>query len=112
MIWRLSGCGWLVMALWLSGCSEKPPSEVSAAFLLLHSETYQGRQVILEGWVRGMQDPEHYWLEDDQQRRIALHPAQTAQPFLDQPVRVTGRFNADLQRGRRLSEIQIDPVSP
>jgi hypothetical protein len=98
----------LLTVLALTACS-RSAEEVSLVFLTTHATAYDGRQVQVSGVVRGLAEPEHYWLEDAALNRVGLHPASAARVYLDQPVTVTGRFSADRNKGRHLHRIRIQP---
>ncbi|SFC07696.1 hypothetical protein SAMN05660443_1455 [Marinospirillum celere] len=102
----------LVVALFVTllvGCSGST-DEVSLDFLVLHSGSYDGRTLTVEGQVRGLEEPEHYWLEDDRYNRVGLSPDQEVKPYLDQSVRVTGRFEASGDKGRQIRVHQIEAL--
>lgn len=102
-------CRWLfpiALLLLLTACSQQE-EQVSLVFLTTHASSYDGRQVQVRGVVRGLAEPEHYWLEDQQLNRVGLHPASVARAYLDQPVIVTGRFTADRSKGRHLHRIRL-----
>jgi|AntRauTorcE11897_2_1112592.scaffolds.fasta_scaffold02718_4 hypothetical protein len=93
----------------LLGCSSAA-EEVSLGFLVEHSGSYSGRTLIVEGTVRGLEDPEHYWLEDSDLNRIALKPHSRAEIYLDQQVRVIGLFQASTDKGRWLRIKTLEPL--
>ena len=107
---RLRHLAWVgLLSLLLAGCSGRG-DEVHLSFLVLHSDAYHGRVVTVEGRVRGLEEPEHYWLEDDHYNRVGLSPDQQAQAYLGQQVRVTGRFEAAGERGRQVRLQQIESL--
>lgn len=93
----------------LLGCSGSS-DEVSMGFLVLHSGSYDGRVVTVEGHVRGMEEPEHYWLEDSHYNRVGLRPKHQASSYLDQQVRLVGRFEASSEKGRRIRIQQVQAL--
>ncbi|MBE0508541.1 MAG: hypothetical protein IBX50_17795 [Marinospirillum sp.] len=97
---------WMLLLLLLTGCSNKV-EDVPLMFLVTHASSFDGRQVQVSGVVRGLAEPEHYWLEDEQLNRVGLHPASAARAYLDQTVMVTGRFSADRSKGRHLRGIRV-----
>ena len=103
-IWTTS-----VLVIGLAACSGAA-EEVSLDFLVQHSDSYKGRTLIVEGQVRGIDEPEHYWLEDDQYNRVGLSPGLQVKGYRDQAVRVTGRFEASSDKGRQLRVKQIETL--
>ena len=91
----------LVTVFLLLGCSSGQ-EEVPLGFLVLHSGSYEGRTLGVKGRVRGLEEPEHYWLEDKHYNRVGLTPGSAVQDYLDQQVRVVGRFQASSDHGRQL----------
>lgn len=91
----------------LAGCSG-PEDKVPLDFLVLHSGSYNDRTLIVEGQVRGLEEPEHYWLEDDRYNRVGLSPDHRVKDYLDQSVRVTGRFQASGEKGRQILVREIE----
>lgn len=73
---------------------------LSLSLLLLQQDMYQGQWVHSSGVVRGFADPEHYWIEDSQLRRVAIEPSAQAVPWLGQRVEVFGRFQFHPEQGR------------
>jgi len=98
-----------VLVILLAGCSGAA-EEVSLDFLVQHSDSYKGRTLVVEGQVRGIDEPEHYWLEDDSYNRVGLSPDQQVKGYRDQTVRVTGRFQASSDKGRRIRVKQIEAL--
>ena len=82
---------------------------LSLSLLLLQQDMYQGQWVHSSGVVRGFADPEHYWIEDSQLRRVAIEPSAQALPWLGQRVEVFGRFQFHPEQGRL---IELDAIRP
>ncbi|MBE0509123.1 MAG: DUF4105 domain-containing protein [Gammaproteobacteria bacterium] len=82
---------------------------LSLSLLLLQQDMYQGQWVHSSGVVRGFADPEHYWIEDNQLRRVAIEPSALALPWLGQVVEVFGRFQFYPEQGRL---IELDAIRP
>jgi hypothetical protein len=82
---------------------------LSLSLLLMQQEIYQGQRVHSSGVVRGFADPEHYWIEDNQLRRVAIEPSSQALPWLGQVVEVFGRFQFYPEQGRL---IELDTIRP
>jgi hypothetical protein len=93
----------------LLGCSSAA-EEVSLGFLVEHSDSYSGRILIVEGTVRGLENPAHYWLEDSDMHRIGLKPDSRAKKYLARQVRVTGLFQASPGKGRWLRIKTLEPL--
>lgn len=92
----------LVLAL-LASCSG---STVSLERLVNRQDRYTGQVVTTKGTVTSFQEPDgttSYILEDDQQNRVLLLPADTAVSYLGQSVQVKGLFDFDPDRGRTLT---------
>jgi len=59
----------------LAGCSgESTPTRLELVDLARFTGQYDGEWVSTIGHVRSHPDPEHYWLEDDDLNRVAVHP--------------------------------------
>ncbi|WP_404419536.1 hypothetical protein [Marinospirillum sp.] len=99
----------VISVVLLLGCSGAA-DEVSLSFLVEHSTAYSGRNLVVEGQVRGLEEPEHYWLEDSDMNRIGLKPDHRAKTYLDQQVRVTGLFQASPDKGRWLRIKALEPL--
>lgn len=100
----------LAVMLLLAGCDYRDaPQGAPLRALAAEPESYQGSLVATSGVVRGFDDPEHYWIEDEALNRVALAPMETARDHLGQRVQVVGTFHYDPGRGRWL---EIRAVSP
>lgn len=93
--------GLLLGLLLLAGCSDTT-EKVGLGFLVLHSGSYEGRLVRVEGDVKHLEEPEHYWLEDDHYHRVGLLPKEKAAAYLGQRVQLVGRFHSSGEKGRRI----------
>lgn len=99
----------LAAALLLAGCSgNTTPQPVPLMALHAQPSSFHGETVTTEGVVRRFEDPLHYWIEDDQVRRVAVVPGEAVAEHLGQRVRLTGRFTHDAERGRRLQVEQVE----
>mgnify|MGYP006272865195 CR=1 FL=1 len=99
----------LAAALLLAGCSGDPrPRPVPLMALHAQPSSFHGETVTTEGVVRRFEDPLHYWIEDEQVRRVAVVPADAVADHLGQRVRITGRFTHDAEQGRRLQPQQVE----
>ncbi|WP_114417893.1 hypothetical protein [Marinospirillum perlucidum] len=105
---KLLVTAWILILL--GGCSDPQPEEVNLGFLVTHAEGFDRQLIEVEGWVRGWQDPEHYWLEDEAFNRVGLEPEQLARDHLDQQVRIRGSFKTSSARGRSLQIEQLTPL--
>jgi len=92
----------------LAGCDySEAPQAAPLRMLADRPADYQGELVTTAGTVRHFQDPLHYWIEDDDLNRVALKPAENAEPHLGRRVRVTGVFHYREKAGR---EIELESI--
>lgn len=98
----------LATALLLTSCADGESAQ-PVPLMALHAQPkdFDGETVITEGVVRRFEDPLHYWIEDDQVRRVAVVPGDPVADHLGQRVRITGRFTHDAEQGRRLRPEQV-----
>lgn len=84
-------------------------TDVSLAQLSANQESYNGDQVSTSGTVREFSDggTTYYVLEDADQDRVALEPANEAAPYAGEDVTVTGRFTFGQETGRRIDVTTI-----
>jgi hypothetical protein len=92
----------LLCALLQSACTGGDAVEVPLSALTSDPQRFDGRQVSTRGTVRGIQEPFHFWIEDERLNRVQLLPPESAQPFVGQEVRVVGRYSYTQREGRRL----------
>ena len=102
----------LAAALVPAACSldTGPPTTVALAVLADHADHWSGRRVRVQGRMHGLEDPEHFWIEDDHLNRVAVEPDAEAESFVGQYVRVTGRFHYSRRDGRSIDSERIEPV--
>ncbi|MCU5788663.1 hypothetical protein [Alloalcanivorax marinus] len=101
----------LAAMLLLAGCDYRDaPQGAPLRALAAELESYQGSLVATSGVVRGFDDPEHYWIEDDDLNRVELTPLEEARGHLDQRVQVVGTFHYDPGRGRWLEIRSLGPL--
>lgn len=88
----------------LAACDGAPEDALvtTPAALTRSAGHFDGRRVTVEGTLRSWADPEHYWIEDAEPHRIALEPEDGLARRVGEPLRVTGRFHHDPERGRWL----------
>jgi hypothetical protein len=93
-----------VLLLALTACDGAPPAPTvtTPAALVRSAEQFEGRRVTVEGTLRSWDDPLHYWIEDAAPHRIALEPEHGLAGRVGEPLRVTGRFRYEPDRGRWL----------
>lgn len=82
------------------------------SMLVMQAQMYDGSAVSTSGVVRGFDDPEHYWLEDNRLNRIALHPKEQAREWLGQRARAKGRFYYQRDEGRQIQLDELLPLAP
>ena len=98
----------LAVMLLLAGCDYRDaPQGAPLRALAAEPESYQGSLVATSGVVRGFDDPEHYWIEDDDLNRVALKPVENVEAHLGKRVRVTGVFHYQENAGR---EIELESI--
>jgi len=103
----------LLGAVWLVGCTPNDTAiAVSLANLAHTPATYEGRLVATEGVVHGLEDPRHYWIEDEDLNRVALLPEDQAADHVGEMVRVVGRFHREERGGRQLLISEIVAIGP
>jgi hypothetical protein len=92
----------------------KSATEVSLAQLSAAQESYNGKQVSTSGTVREFSDSggTYYVLENAEQDRVALEPADEAAPYAGQDVTVAGRFTFGQETGRRIELTTISATAP
>ncbi|MCC4309063.1 MAG: hypothetical protein ABGX87_14375 [Alcanivorax sp.] len=101
----------LTVTLSLAGCDYRDaPEGAPLRALAAEPESYQGSLVATSGVVRGFDDPEHYWIEDEALNRVALAPMETARDHLGQRVQVVGTFHYEAGRGRWLEIRSLGPL--
>lgn len=110
MISRAAMTAGALLLVLLAGCDySDAPQGAPLRALADKPEDFQKTLVATSGVVRGFNDPEHYWIEDDDLNRVELTPLAEARGHLDQRVQVVGTFHYDPGRGRWL---EIRAVSP
>jgi hypothetical protein len=101
----------LTAALLLFACGLAQPTSVTLAELVERAEELDGDDVELRGVVREFTVDEaarhHAVVEDAQHNRVELLPLDAALPYVDEPVRVVGRFRFDPEAGRAL---EVDTI--
>jgi hypothetical protein len=95
----------------LHGCEAGPDGavEVPLATLAAEPRNFEGRRVVVRGTVRGIEEPLHFWIEDENFNRVQLIPDEAAVPYRDVPVRAVGRFQRGDRGGRELLVEEIGP---
>lgn len=103
----------LPIALLIAACADhRPALEVALTDLAEFAPFYDGRRIMATGVVHRIEDPEHYWIEDDALHRVAVEPDGAVSGLLGERVRVTGRFRFDPEEGRSLRAEAVLPLSP
>ncbi|GAA5133897.1 hypothetical protein GCM10023339_70100 [Alloalcanivorax gelatiniphagus] len=101
----------LAVMLTLAGCDYRDaPQGAPLRALAAEPQTYQGSLVATSGVVRGFDDPEHYWIEDEALNRVELEPLALAREHLGQRVQVVGTFHYDPGQGRWLEVRDFSPL--
>lgn len=92
----------LLLALAVSACGEadSATAELRLADLVRFQDRYDGDTVATSGVVHMFDDPEHYWIEDDELNRIRIVPHDAVSELVGERVRVDGRFEYDPSQGR------------
>jgi len=92
----------------LVGCQGEPtPTRLELADLARFSEQYDGERVSTAGNVRTHPDPEHYWLEDEDLNRVAVHPDSAVNSLVGERVRIVGRFRFSREKGRSIDAEEV-----
>lgn len=93
----------------LAGCGGEPtPTQLELVDLARFAEQYEGQRVSTTGHVRSHPDPEHYWLEDDDLNRVAVHPDSAVKSLVGERVRVVGRFRYARDTGRAIEADEVE----
>jgi hypothetical protein len=102
---------WLVLLCVLqSACTGGESVEVPLSALTADPQRFDGRQVSTRGTVRGIEEPLHFWIEDERFNRVQLLPPEAVQPFVGQEVRVVGRYSYTRREGRRLQVHRLEAL--
>ncbi|MCG5515568.1 MULTISPECIES: hypothetical protein [Ectothiorhodospira] len=97
--------------LMLSACGgEEPAAQVPLMVLASQPASHDGQMITTQGVVRYVEDPLHYWIEDEQLRRVGVEPDDMIAPHLGETVKVTGRFHYAPEEGRSLQLHQVEPL--
>lgn len=108
---RITALPFLLIAclLVLAGCGrEAEPTRLELADLARFTEQYDGEKVSTTGHVRSHPDPEHYWLEDDELNRVAVHPDSAVKKLVGERVRVLGVFRYSREKGRSIEAEAVE----
>ena len=101
--------GLAVCLILLAGCGGEPtPTQLELVDLARFSEQYDGERVSTTGHVRSHPDPEHYWLEDDNLNRVAVHPDSAVKSLVGERVRIVGRFRFSREKGRAIAADNVE----
>ncbi len=93
----------------LAGCGgESTPTRLELADLARFTEQYDGERVSTTGHVRTHPDPVHYWLEDEDLNRVAVHPDSAVEELVGERVRVIGRFRYSRETGRAIEADEVE----
>jgi hypothetical protein len=93
-------------------CSgESPPVRLELADLARFTEQYDGDRVSTTGHVRSHPDPEHYWLEDADLNRVAVHPDSAVKALVGERVRVIGAFRYSRESGRAIEAEAVEVLT-
>ncbi|SDU04914.1 hypothetical protein [Halopseudomonas salegens] len=98
----IAACFALGMLVACTETANNEPITVDLPHLVAEHQAYDGRLVTVSGRVAGFDDPEHYWLEDDEYNRVGLLPDDLISDRVGQRVQVTGRFSTSRDQGRRI----------
>ncbi len=101
---------WLGLAVagLLTACGGERVSPVTLEQLAASAPAFDGELVETEGVVNRFDDPEHYWLEDEDINRVAVTPGASVRDHVGERLRVVGRFSYHQEEGR---QIEIDPAA-
>ncbi|WP_018948502.1 hypothetical protein [Thioalkalivibrio sp. ALMg11] len=98
----------LAMTALLVACGGERVSPVTLEQLAASAPAFDGEMVETEGVVNRFDDPEHYWLEDDDINRVSVTPGSAVRDHLGENLRVVGRFTYHPEEGR---QIEIDAAA-
>lgn len=76
------------------------PTELRLAELVRFADRYDGEVVVTTGIVRMFNQPEHYWIQDEELNRVRIRPQSAVSEFRGEWIRVVGRFEYDPSTGR------------
>ena len=99
----------------VAGCGPGAPEELTLAELAFTAEDHDGSVVETVGVVREFTVEEHdaledhFVIEDDAHNRVELVPHEAVEGFVDEQVRVVGRFTYDETSGRLL---EVEDIAP
>ncbi len=98
-----------VCLLVIAGCGGEPtPTQLELVDLARFAEQYEGERISTTGHVRSHPDPEHYWIEDDDLNRVAVHPVSAVRSLVGERVRVVGRFRYARETGRAIEADDVE----
>lgn len=91
----------------LAACGNAGPLTLDE--LTEQQAAYDGSEVVVEGRVAMIEDPYHYWIEDDDFNRVGLEPPEAVSDHVGEQVTVQGTFSYSPDAGRsiRVSEITL-----
>jgi len=110
--------GFVVACLLVGGAwalAHRGPANTSLAQLAARQESYDGKDIRVEGAVRQFQDPDgtvYYVIEDGRPNRVELQPASVGAPYVGQQIVVVGTFHFDERRGRSITVQQVEAAGP
>lgn len=93
--------------LGLVACGNSGP--VTLEELTEQQAAYDGTEVVVEGRVAMIEDPYHFWIEDDDFHRVGLEPAKAVADHVGEQVTVQGTFTYSPDAGRsiRITEVTL-----
>lgn len=99
-------CAGMIL-LGLAACGDAGP--VTLAQLTDQQAAFDGSEVVVEGRVAMIDDPRHYWIEDDDFNRVGLQPPDAVSDLVGEQVTVQGTFTYSPEAGRsiRVNEITL-----
>lgn len=104
-----AGSALVLCLLVLAGCGGEPtPTRLELADLARFTERYDDERVSTTGRVRTHPDPEHYWLEDEDLNRVAVHPHGAVKALVGERVRVVGSFRYSREQGRAIEADEVE----
>ncbi len=97
----------LLVLVFAPACADS--DAVSLAELSDRQASYDGRTVVVEGRVAMIEDPRHFWVEDDDFNRVGIEPGERVADHVGEQVRVRGMFSYSPDEGRsiRVEEVTL-----
>jgi hypothetical protein len=96
------GSAILALLAVVAGCGSAPegPRRLALSDLADFPKRYDGQVVITQGMARTHDEPEHYWIEDEDLNRVRITPQSAIERHVGKRVRVKGAYRYAPDKGR------------